>query len=182
MSKDQQQRRDEAATPPVVRLASAEVDVVAAKDRLNDTVARLQSKLDPKLLAREATNEAKRVGDKGVTYARENQEVLFGLAGGMLLYLLRKPLLGLFRRRKYPKPQKAAKPMTATAPNERLARSGHPTHHAPAQPQGVVSDGGPVVAQPLAAQPLTPSSRTLDAQPAPQATSNEGVQLQGTPA
>ncbi len=174
MSKDQQQQQQEAATPPVVRLASAEVDVAAAKDRLNDTVARLQSKLDPKLLAKEATDEAKRVGDKGVTFARDNRDALLGLAGGMLLYMLRKPLLSIFRRRKYPKPQKAAKPMTATAPNERLARSVHPTHYTPAQPQGLVSDGGPAA--------TTPVTHTGTAPLAPQATSNEGVQLQGATA
>jgi hypothetical protein len=174
MSKDQQQAQQEAATPPVVRLASAEVDVAAAKDRLNDTVARLQSKLDPKLLAKGATDEAKRVGDKGVMLARENQEALLGLAGAIILYLLRKPLLSVFRRRKYPKPQRAAKPMTATAPNERLARSVHPTQRTPAQAQGVLSDGGPAAA--------TTATHTTAAPLAPQATSNEGAQLQGATA
>lgn len=127
---DDQRKQEQAEdpTPPVVRLAAAEVDAAAAKDRLNDTVARLQSKLDPKLIAVEAKGEAKRAGERGVTLAKENREALLGLAGGVILYLLRKPLLGLFKRRKYPKPQKAAKPMTATAPNERLARQPHPAH------------------------------------------------------
>lgn len=154
----EEQRQD--PTPPVVRLASAEVDVVAAKDRLNDTVARLQSKLDPKLLAREATDEAKRVGEKGVTYARDNQTFVAAGAGALLLFLLRKPLFRLFSRRKHPKPQKAAKPMTATAPNERLAARPHPTQ-SPAPPVTLA-----------AAHPTTT--------PAPAAQSNEGAQLQGT--
>ena len=71
---------------------------------------RLQSKLDPKLLAKEAGDGAKRLGDKGVVLARDNQSVLAGLAGDMLLYLIRKPLFRLFKRRKGPKPQRAAKP------------------------------------------------------------------------
>lgn len=169
---DQSRNDQPATTPPVIRLAAAEVDVVAAKDRLNDTVARLQSKLDPKLLAKEATDEAKRVGKEGVTLARDNQQVLIGLAGGMILYLLRKPLFGLFRQRKYPKPQRAAKPMTATAPNERLARQPHPAQ-------------GPATSQPRLAKDVAPAAgptlKTVPASaPAPVAASNEGAKLQGT--
>lgn len=180
MSQASQTRREEQRqdpTPPVVRLASAEVDVAAAKDRLNDTVARLQSKLDPKLLAKEATDEAKRVGGKGVAYARDNQAIIGGLAGGALIYLIGRPLLRLiFRRRKYPKPQKAAKPMTATAPNERLARRPHPTQapQAPVPPQAVT----PPQAPPTPKAPLAPTHPTTTTAPAAQ--SNEGAQLQGT--
>ncbi|PAX09376.1 hypothetical protein [Sphingomonas lenta] len=180
MSQNDQTRREEQRqdpTPPVVRLASAEVDVAAAKDRLNDTVARLQSKLDPKLLAKEATDEAKRVGEKGVAYARDNQAIIGGLAGGALIYLIGRPLLRLiFRRRKYPKPQKAAKPMTATAPNKRLAARPHPTQaaQAPMPPQAVT----PPQAPPTPKAPLAPAHPTMTTAPAAQ--SNEGAQLQGT--
>lgn len=163
--KTREQEQAEDPTPPVVRLAAAEVDAAAAKDRLNDTVARLQSKLDPKLVAKEAADEARRVGDRGVVLAKENREALLGLAGGVILYLLRKPLLSIFKRRKYPKPQKAAKPMTATAPNQRLAARPHPTQaHA-------AKDG-------LA--PKTPLSTAHPTTTAPVAQSNEGAPLQGT--
>lgn len=168
-----QPRNDQpATTPPVIRLAAAEVDVVAAKDRLNDTVARLQSKLDPKLLAKEASDEAKRVGKEGVTLARDNQQVLIGLAGGVVLFLLRKPLFGLFRRRKYPKPQRAAKPMTATAPNERLARQPHPAQE-PVTPQPrLVHEAAPAASPTLNTVPAsTPAATTAG---------NEGVKLQGS--
>jgi hypothetical protein len=115
------------ATPPVVRLASAEVDVVAARDRLSDTVARLQSRLDPKVMTQRAVDEAKTVGRDGADYARENPGVVGGAAAVVGLYLIRRPLAKLFRRRKGPKPQKAAKPMTAIAPTARLALRAHPT-------------------------------------------------------
>lgn len=164
MSQDKDKDQQQAVTPPVVRLAAAEVDAVAAKDRLDDTVARLQSKLDPKLLAKEAKDEARRVGKEGVDLARDNQQVLMGLAGGILLFLLRKPIFGLFRRRRYPKPQKAAKPMTETAANERLARRPHP-----AQP--------PIAPQP----PASPASMHPTTTTAPAAAimaSNEGAQPQ----
>lgn len=186
MSQTDQTRREEQRqdpTPPVVRLASAEVDVAAAKDRLNDTVARLQSKLDPKLLAKEATDEAKRVGGKGVAYARDNQAIIGGLAGGALIYLIGRPLLRLiFRRRKYPKPQKAAKPMTATAPNERLARRPHPAQ----APQAPLPPQAPQASAPSQAgvPPIPPKAPLAPAHPttttAPAAQSNEGAQLQGT--
>ena len=167
---DDARKQEQAAdpTPPVIRLASAEVDAAAAKDRLNDTVARLQSKLDPKLIAAEAKGEARRAGERGVTLAKENREALLGLAGGVILYLLRKPLLSLFKRRKYPKPQKAAKPMTATATNERLARQPHPTAAAAQQPSAIAD--GPTPKTPLGAAHPTQSA----------AQSNEGAPLQGT--
>ena len=82
MNEQQKQEQADDPTPPVVRLAAAEVDVAAAKDRLNDTVARLQSKMDPKLLAKEASDEAKRVGERGVAVARANQSIIGGIAGG----------------------------------------------------------------------------------------------------
>ena len=174
-AKDQQ-----AATPPVVRLAAAEVDAVAARDRLNDTVARLQSKLDPKLLAKEAVGEAKLIGrqaageakaasDKSVVYARDNPRVVGGAAAGIILFLLRRPLLGLFKRRKGPKPQKAAKPMTTTAANDRLARSPHPAQ---------VADQTAVRPLATAHPAMTPAHRT-PAPTAPVTASNEGVPLEG---
>lgn len=176
MSRDDQQQP---ATPPVVRLAAAEVDAAAAKDRLDDTVARLQSKLDPKLLAKEATDEAKRVGNKGVALARENQQILGGLAGGVLLYLIGRPLLRLFRRRKYPKPQRAAKPMSATAPNKRLARSPHPAQ--PARPATPPQAAPPPQAATPPLAPLAPPDPIVNPAPtAPISQSNEGAQLQGT--
>lgn len=174
-SKHKDEKDQQAVTPPVVRLAAAEVDAVAARDRLNDTVARLQSKLDPKLLAKEAVGEAKLLGrqavgearvagDKGVDYARDNPRIVGGAAAGILLFLLRRPLLGLFKRRKGPRPQKAAKPMTATAANDRLARSPHPAQ---------APDPTPV--RPLA----TPHPTMTDAPRAPVTASNEGIPLEG---
>ena len=173
--KDQQ-----AVTPPVIRLAAAEVDAAAARDRLNDTVARLQSKLDPKLLAKEAVGEAKQLGrqavgeakvasDKGVDYARDNPRIVGGAVAGVILFLLRRPLLGLFKRRKGPKPQKAAKPMTRTAANDRLARSPHPAQ---------TPDPTPI--RPLATPhpTTTPIAKTY-APTAPVTASNEGVPLEG---
>lgn len=179
------QKDQPAATPPVIRLAAAEVDVAAAKDRLSDTVARLQAKLDPKLLAREATDEARRVGNKGAALARDNREVLGGLAAGVLLYLLGRPLLGLFRRRKYPKPQRAAKPMSATAPNERLAKRPHPSQ-APDAPEPPVPPNEPSRAKTTAvSHPMmsgAPADTVSTTAPAASQASNEGAQLQGNDA
>ncbi len=173
-AKDKEAKDQQAVTPPVVRLAAAEVDAIAARDRLNDTVARLQSKLDPKLLAKEAVGEAKLrgrqvmgeakvAGDKGVVYAQDNPRIVGGAAFGVILFLLRRPLLGLFKRRKGPKPQKAARPMSETAANDRLARSPHPAQ---------APERTPI--RPLAApHPTTSATR------APVTASNEGVPLEG---
>ncbi|HEX8383648.1 MAG TPA: hypothetical protein VF592_09750 [Sphingomonas sp.] len=176
----QDAKNEQAQTPPVIRLAAAEVDAVAARDRLNDTVARLQSKLDPKLLAKEAVGEvkllgrqavgeAKVAGDKGVVYARDNPRIVAGTAAGIILFLLRRPILGLFKRRPGLKPQKAAKPMTQTAANDRLARTPHPT-------QGV----GRTSIRPLATPHPTMTPQTAPKAPAaPVTASNEGIPLEG---
>lgn len=177
-------KEQQAVTPPVVRLAAAEVDAVAARDRLNDTVARLQSKLDPKLLAKEAVGEAKVLGrqamdeakvagDKGVVYARGNPRIVGGAAAGILLFLLRRPLLGLFKRRKGPKPQKAAKPMTRTAANDRLARAPHPTDEASHAPVPPLATPHPTTISP------TPTPHPTTVSVAPIAASNEGVPFEG---
>ena len=89
-------------TDPAKRLAEAERDAVAARERLSSTVSTLQTKLDPKTLARSTVNE---ITDRGtaaakasVATARRNPVVLAGVAIIAGLFFARRPIVDAVRR------------------------------------------------------------------------------------
>ncbi|WP_298092858.1 DUF3618 domain-containing protein [uncultured Sphingomonas sp.] len=84
---------------PVRHLADAEAQAAAARERLSHTVGQLQARLDPKLLAREAREAGLQAARSGVDNARRNPGVVAGATGLLGLFLVRKPLCRLLRRR-----------------------------------------------------------------------------------
>lgn len=87
-------------TDPTHDLAAAELRAAAARDRLSGTVAQLQARLDPKLLAREAKEAGTAAALDAVDRARRNPGVVAGAVGATTLLLARHRLAKLFFRRK----------------------------------------------------------------------------------
>lgn len=92
------------APTPADRLAFAERDAALARERLNNTAAALQNRLDPRPIARGAMRD---IGDRGdaarrasVDAARRNPGALAGIAAGLGLFVIGRPLLRLIRRRR----------------------------------------------------------------------------------
>ena len=88
---------------PGTRLADAEAEATAARERLNTTLAQLQVKLDPRTLTRQATKE---VVDKsaaaaaaGIDTARRNPGAVAGATAVAGLFLARHRIAHLFRRK-----------------------------------------------------------------------------------
>ncbi|HEU0045136.1 phosphatase [Sphingomonas sp.] len=101
---------------PVADVQAAERRAALAKERLAESAHRLQAKLNPKTLAREAARSAT---DKGRTYARagvdaarQNPAPVAGAVAATGLFLLRHRIAGLFRRK-----QKLTVPAQARAPD-----------------------------------------------------------------
>jgi hypothetical protein len=86
-------------TDPVQQLADAELRAAAARDDLSGTVARLQARLDPKLLAREAKEAGTAAALAGVDSARRNPGIVAGAVGAATLLLARHRIASLFRRK-----------------------------------------------------------------------------------
>lgn len=82
---------------PASRLAAAETNAATARDQLSRDLAELQARLDPKLLARSAVDEAREVGLAGVDTARRNPAAVAGGAAVLALLLFRRPIARLFR-------------------------------------------------------------------------------------
>lgn len=89
-------------TDPAKRLAEAERDAMAARERLSSTVSTLQTKLDPKTLARSTVNDIADRGSAaakaGVETARRNPAVLAGMALLAGLFFARRPIAAAVRR------------------------------------------------------------------------------------
>jgi hypothetical protein len=88
-------------TDPVQRLAAAEIEASAARERLSSTLALLQARLNPKRLARQAIRD---VADKGsavavagVEGAKRNPGALAGVTALAGLFLARHQIADLVR-------------------------------------------------------------------------------------
>jgi cytosine/adenosine deaminase-related metal-dependent hydrolase len=82
-------------------VAQAQADVALARQRLHDTLAIVQARLEPRNLAREAAEAATETARHGAEAARANPRVTAGVAAGALglaLVAWRRPLARLFRR------------------------------------------------------------------------------------
>ena len=101
---------------PATNLLGAEARAAAARERLSGTVAQLQSRLDPKLLAREASEKGALAARAGVEQARRNPNVVVGVAGAAMLLMLRKRIASILRRRRARRP----------VPAQPIAHSPHP--------------------------------------------------------
>jgi len=96
------------APVPGIRLAEAELEAAAARERLSATVGKLQVKLNPKTLALQAARD---VADKGGAAAQasldtavRNPGAVAGATAVAGLFLARHRIAGLFRRKPKHKP------------------------------------------------------------------------------
>jgi hypothetical protein len=103
---------------PVARLAAAEANAAAARERLSRTLTDIQSRLEPRRLARDAANEARVAGAAGIDAARNNPQAVVGAVAVTGLLLTRHRILRLFRRKPKPVPAQArATPATIEGPS-----------------------------------------------------------------
>jgi len=92
---------------PVERLAAAEVNAAAARERLSGTLATLQQRLNPKRLAREAANDVANAGSLAADSAGRYPGALAGVVALAGLFLARHRIAYLFGR---PRAQSRARP------------------------------------------------------------------------
>jgi len=92
------------APTPADRLTDAEREAVLARDRVTDTLAVLQHRLDPRKVARQTARD---VGDRGsalaeasLDTARRNPGALAGVAAGLGAFVIGRPILRFFRHRR----------------------------------------------------------------------------------
>lgn len=90
-------------TDPAKRLADAERAAVEARERLSSTLTTLQTRLDPRTLARstvdDITDRGGAIAKAGVDGARRNPAIVAGAAILAGLLLVRRPLANAFRGR-----------------------------------------------------------------------------------
>lgn len=88
------------------RIALAEAEALAARARLSSTLETLQVRLDPKAVARKATQDVVDSGEKaaraGAKVVKDNPGATAGVAAALGLFLVRKPLMALWRNRRKP--------------------------------------------------------------------------------
>ena len=80
-------------------VAKAAADAQAARDKLQRDVHALQERLDPKTITRQATGRLTDTGATVADTAKRNPKPVAGAAALVALFLVRKPLARLFRRR-----------------------------------------------------------------------------------
>ncbi|WP_085809422.1 DUF3618 domain-containing protein [Sphingomonas sp. TZW2008] len=82
---------------------SAEARVAEARKRFGDTVGALQTKLDPRVVVRDAVDGLTESGEKalrsGVETARQNPEIVVWATALATALLARRRIAGLFKRR-----------------------------------------------------------------------------------
>lgn len=89
-------------------LRRAEDAAAEARRRLDGTVAELQARLDPKLLAQEAKDAGTAAALAGVESARRNPGIVAGIAAAAGLFLARGRIRTALRRRRARKPVPAS--------------------------------------------------------------------------
>jgi hypothetical protein len=92
---------------PVTRLAAAEANATAARERLSATVTELQQRLNPRRLAREAVSDMADAGSLAADSAGRNPGALAGAVAIAGLFLARHRVAHLFGR---PRAQSHARP------------------------------------------------------------------------
>lgn len=109
------------ASPAALRLAAAERDAAAARERIGVTVAQLQARLDPRVLARSAQREAGHAAQVSLDAARQRPQLVAGVATALGLWVIGRPLLRLLRRPRgaeKPNSNPLVAPVLAPAPKE----------------------------------------------------------------
>ncbi len=93
---------------PKLHLAAAEAEAIAARQRLSTTVADLQARLDPSLLAEEARQAGMTAVAAGIDGAKSNPGMVATAVAATGLLLVRHRIAAAFRRRHARKPVPAA--------------------------------------------------------------------------
>lgn len=90
-------------TDPAVEINAAERRASDARARLTGTLGKLQARLKPKVLARDAARSAADAGQHaalaGLDVAKANPAPVAGVVAAVGLFLARRRLFSLFRRR-----------------------------------------------------------------------------------
>ncbi len=93
-----------ASPDPARQIADAERSAADARERLTGTLSALQLKLNPRRLARQAMRDATERGSSaamaGLESARRNPGATAGISAVAGLFLARRRIASLFRRRK----------------------------------------------------------------------------------
>ena len=91
-------------TDPAADIRAAERREAQAKEQLSSTLHRLQAKLNPKTLARDVANKAADAGQSaartGMETAKANPAPVVGAVAVTGLFLARRRIVALFRRKK----------------------------------------------------------------------------------
>ena len=82
-------------TDPVQRLAAAEANAAIARERLTNTLAVLQERVNPKRLARDAAGDVADAGSVAVQSASRHPGALAGLVAAAGLFLARHRIVRL---------------------------------------------------------------------------------------
>lgn len=93
---------------PTLRLADAEAEALAARERLNATLGKLQVRLNPRALAlqaaRELTDKGGAAAQASLNTAVRNPGAVAGATAVAGLFLARHRIVALFRRKPKHKP------------------------------------------------------------------------------
>jgi len=90
---------DVPAADPAARLVDADREAALAKRRLTATLGALQTRLRPQRLADKASRRLRVAGEASADAATRNRGALVGVGAALALFLVRKPLGRLLRRR-----------------------------------------------------------------------------------
>lgn len=104
-------------TDPVQRLATAETQAAAARERLSATLTALQERLNPKRLAREAADDMVDARSVAAASASRHPGALAGLVAVAGLFLARHRIAALFGRQ--PRAQSHAFPADLPSTSQR---------------------------------------------------------------
>lgn len=99
---------------PVQRLAAAEANALAARQRLSRTLTALQERLNPKRLAREAAHDVVDAGTVAADNARRHPGALAGAVAVAGLFLARHRVTTLLTGR----PRRATRARPASLPDK----------------------------------------------------------------
>lgn len=85
------------AVDPVV---AAQERARIARARLEDSVSALRKRVDPRTIAKNATEGLREQGEAAAAVARRNPGIVAGAIAVVGLLIVRRPVLALFRRRR----------------------------------------------------------------------------------
>lgn len=118
---------------PSPSIAAAEARVADARQRLTQTVGTLQTRLNPRIVARDTVDDLTEKGERalrtGVETAKRNPSAMVGAAALLVAVLTRKRIAAAFRRKKPASPaipQPQAQPRVRAKPQPVPAKRNDP--------------------------------------------------------